>query len=120
MIELTGKSLITDQDLKHIAVGETVRLDEKAIVTPLAGDTAREKHLVMERVAPSLEHPTPGRPRRIAVAADHGGFEMKQQLKTFLGKLGCEVLDLGTHSTAPVDYPEYAEAVALAVARGSC
>ena len=120
MIELTGKVLITDEDLKNVAMGETVRLDEKAIITPLAGDTARERHLVIQRVAPALETPGNSRPRRIAVGADHGGFEMKQELKAFLSKVGCEVLDLGTQSTAPVDYPDFAEAVALAVARGTC
>ena len=119
-MELTGKPLITDQDLKNIAMGETICLDEKAILTPLAGDTVRERHFVIERVAPALQPVRHGRRRRIAVGADHGGFAMKQQLKHFLGELGCEVLDLGTHSDSPVDYPDYAEAVALAVARGSC
>ena len=120
MIELTGKVLITDEDLKNVPMGETVRLDEKAIITPLAADTARERRLVIQRVAPALETPSHSRPRRIAVGADHGGFEMKQELKAFLVKLGCEVLDLGTNSAAPVDYPDYAEAVALAVMRGTC
>jgi ribose 5-phosphate isomerase B len=120
MIELTGKVLITDEDLKNVAMGETVRVDQKAIITPLAGDTARERHLVIQRVAPALDATGQSRPRRIAIGADHGGFEMKQELKGFLAKLGCEVLDLGTHSSAPVDYPDFAEAVALAVARGTC
>src|SRR5581483_1523412 len=90
MIELTGHLLITDEDLKNVAMGETVRLDEKAIVTPLAGDTARERRLVIQRVAPALDAAGHSRPRRIAVGADHGGFEMKQELKAFLAKLGCE------------------------------
>src|SRR5437867_1267646 len=120
MTELTGKPLITDHDLRHIAMGETVRVDDKAIVTPLAVDTARERQLRLERVAPGLESAGSGRPRKIAVGADHGGFEMKEELKKLLASVGCQVLDLGTHSTAPVDYPDFAEAVALAVARGSC
>jgi ribose 5-phosphate isomerase B len=52
---------------------------------------------------------------RIALAADHAGFEMKRDLAAVLGKQGHEVLDLGTHSTAAVDYPDCAEAVATAV-----
>lgn len=52
---------------------------------------------------------------RIAIGADHAGFEMKQALAPFLQDLGHEVLDLGTHDTAPVDYPDYAEAVGKAV-----
>ena len=46
--------------------------------------------------------------------------EMKQELKEFLAALGFNVLDVGTQSAVPVDYPDYAQAVALAVARGSC
>jgi RpiB/LacA/LacB family sugar-phosphate isomerase len=51
-------------------------------------------------------------PMRIALAADHAGYEMKRDLGAALAKAGHEVLDLGTHSTASVDYPDYAEAVA--------
>ncbi|MGB6429541.1 MAG: ribose 5-phosphate isomerase B, partial [Candidatus Acidiferrales bacterium] len=56
--------------------------------------------------------------RRVALGADHGGFEMKEQLKSYLREWGYAVLDLGTDSTAAVDYPDFAEAVAAAVARG--
>jgi len=53
---------------------------------------------------------------RIAIGADHAGYELKEVIGHFLGSLGHEVLDLGTaNSTTPVDYPDYAEAVGLAV-----
>ena len=52
------------------------------------------------------------------VGSDHAGFELKQDLAAFLNERGDEVLDVGTHSTAPVDYPDYAEAVALSGAGG--
>ena len=52
---------------------------------------------------------------RIAVAADHAGFEMKRDLAAALRAQGHDVLDLGTHSSAPVDYPDCAEAVATAL-----
>jgi RpiB/LacA/LacB family sugar-phosphate isomerase len=52
---------------------------------------------------------------RIAVSADHAGFDMKRELAAKLGAAGHEVLDLGTHSTAPVDYPDCAESVATAL-----
>jgi RpiB/LacA/LacB family sugar-phosphate isomerase len=55
---------------------------------------------------------------RIALGADHAGFELKQQVGAFLTRQGHEVIDLGTHSTAPVDYPDYAEAVAQALFAG--
>jgi len=52
---------------------------------------------------------------RIAIAADHAGFELKSKLAPRLAKLGYQVEDLGTHDTAPVDYPDYAAAVAQSV-----
>lgn len=53
---------------------------------------------------------------RIAVAADHAAFELKGDLVAVLQTLGHEVIDLGTHSRAAVDYPDCAEAVATALA----
>src|SRR5882672_8005993 len=55
---------------------------------------------------------------RIALGADHAGFELKEQVKALLLELKHEVLDLGTRSTEPVDYPDFAEAVGLAVRDG--
>jgi ribose 5-phosphate isomerase B len=55
---------------------------------------------------------------RIAVGADHAGFELKRDLAGALAQQGHDILDLGTHSTAPVDYPDIAEAVATAVRNG--
>jgi ribose 5-phosphate isomerase B len=52
---------------------------------------------------------------RIVLGADHAGFELKQNLLTFVGELGHQTLDVGTNSTAPVDYPDYAEAVGMAI-----
>jgi RpiB/LacA/LacB family sugar-phosphate isomerase len=52
---------------------------------------------------------------RIVLGADHAGFELKQNLLAYVRELGHEVQDAGTDSTAPVDYPDYAEAVAVAV-----
>jgi RpiB/LacA/LacB family sugar-phosphate isomerase len=54
----------------------------------------------------------------IAVGADHAGFVLKQDLAEFLRQSGHTVMDLGTFSTEPVDYPDYAEAVALAIREG--
>jgi RpiB/LacA/LacB family sugar-phosphate isomerase len=55
---------------------------------------------------------------RVAIAADHAGFVMKQDLTSYLQSLGHEVIDLGTDSAEPVDYPDYAEAVGRAVVTG--
>jgi RpiB/LacA/LacB family sugar-phosphate isomerase len=48
---------------------------------------------------------------RIVIGADHAGFELKEDLAAYLLELGHEVVDVGTHSTDPVDYPDFAEAV---------
>jgi len=55
---------------------------------------------------------------RIAIGADHAGFEMKRDLAAYLAKNGHEVTDMGTHTSAPVDYPDIAEAVAQAIRNG--
>jgi ribose 5-phosphate isomerase B len=55
---------------------------------------------------------------RIAVAADHAGFPLKQRVIDEVRKLGHEPLDLGTHSTDAVDYPDFARAVAEALRDG--
>ena len=57
-------------------------------------------------------------PDIVAIAADHGGYELKTALLPELKALGFEVLDLGTDSTDSVDYPNFANAVADAIGRG--
>ena len=55
---------------------------------------------------------------RLVLGSDHAGYELKQVLVEFLRSLGHEVLDVGTNSTAAVDYPDFAEAVGAAVLDG--
>ena len=55
----------------------------------------------------------------IAVASDHAGFDLKEILKRDLQEAGLEVLDLGTHSTASVDYPDFGRAMVSAIAAGT-
>ena len=57
-------------------------------------------------------------PDIVAIAADHGGYELKTALLPELKALGFEVLDLGTSSTDSVDYPNFANAVADALGSG--
>ncbi len=56
---------------------------------------------------------------RIALASDHAGFALKRELAAWLGELGYEVTDLGTNGTESVDYPEFGDKLANAVATGS-
>lgn len=59
---------------------------------------------------------------RVVIAADHRGYDLKQRLISFLRdpqfEPEIELEDLGTHGTKPVDYPDYAEAVGMAIAHG--
>ena len=55
---------------------------------------------------------------RIMVGCDHGGVELKGKIVLYLGSLGYQVEDIGTHGLESVDYPYYAVKVALAVAGG--
>jgi ribose 5-phosphate isomerase B len=55
---------------------------------------------------------------RIVLGSDHAGFEMKQDLLHFVRGLGHDVIDVGTHSTKPVDYPDYATAVGHEIRNG--
>ena len=55
---------------------------------------------------------------KIVVGSDHAGFALKQEIADCLRKEGHDVLDVGTHSTAPADYPDSAEAVGRAVVEG--
>lgn len=57
-------------------------------------------------------------PRRIALGADHGGYPLKCDLIDWIRDLGMLPIDLGTHGTAAVDYPDFAQAVGEAVCDG--
>ncbi len=68
--------------------------------------------------------PRPGPPPQqtqrgaVAIGADHGGYALKEILKQHLENRGFNVIDCGTHSTDPVDYPDFARAVAVLVGQG--
>ncbi|MHC4292961.1 MAG: ribose 5-phosphate isomerase B [Planctomycetota bacterium] len=54
---------------------------------------------------------------KVAIGCDHRGFELKEQLKSIIGQLGHEFVDFGTNDTHPVDYPDLAYSVAMAVSQ---
>jgi ribose 5-phosphate isomerase B len=116
VIDERAKRVITEQEIRGASSGDTIRIAESAILTPLAVDLAAERGIKLER-APRR---TAFRRHRIALGADHGGFEAKEAIKTTLEDLGHAYRDFGTHSIEPVDYPDYAHLVAIAVARGDC
>jgi len=91
------------------------------IITQLAREEAEHRGIAIrfeESKVASIEAGDPTGSRVVAIGADHGGFDLKEELSGYLAQWGYRVLDLGTSSREPVDYPDLAEAVANAVARG--
>ncbi|HZH33866.1 MAG TPA: ribose 5-phosphate isomerase B [Pyrinomonadaceae bacterium] len=108
----SAKSLITEDDLRGLEPGSRLRVAENARFTPLASDLIQERRI--ELLKKSSRRGS-GKVRTIAVGADHGGFEFKEQLRDYLEKQGFAVRDFGTNSEDAVDYPDFAHAVARAV-----
>jgi ribose 5-phosphate isomerase B len=109
----SSKMVITETDVRGLEEGARLRIAEGARLTPLAADIVRERRIELVR-----RRPRRGRreSKSVAVGADHGGYAMKEELKTFLNELGHRVRDYGTNSEEAVDYPDFAHAVARVVA----
>ncbi len=106
------RPVLTAQDLDAIADGGEIAIAPDTLITPLARDAAeaaRDSH--SRRTAQSRIGNFEFRASVVAIGADHGGFALKEQLKTYLRDWGYTALDLGTSSTEAVDYPDFAEAV---------
>jgi ribose 5-phosphate isomerase B len=112
----SAKIVITEDDVRGLERGAVLRISENARLTPLAADIVNDRGIeVVRRVPRSGLKNT----KTVAVGSDHGGFPMKEELKTFLAELGHRVHDFGTNSESAVDYPDFAHAVARAVSDGS-
>jgi ribose 5-phosphate isomerase B len=114
--------IITEADARTLDVGATVELAPGGHVTPLAKDTLAARRIVV--VAAGSHDPALATDlvpasdiRRVALGSDHTGVAMRRAVLQHLRGRGIAVVDLGTDGTDPVDYPDIAGAVALAVAR---
>ena len=126
------KPVVTASDLERVPQNGEVAVTPETLITPLAREIAEQRGITFRFVAASdtsrqgdasagetaTSAGTEKSARVVAIAADHGGFELKDQLKIYLREWGYQFLDLGTDSVAAVDYPHFAEAVGNAVARG--
>jgi ribose 5-phosphate isomerase B len=117
VVDESAKDVITEADLRDVQAGARFLIREDAIITPAARDLIRERGVEIRHRA---RRSVAGKRRLIAVGADHGGYEMKERLKKFLDELGYRHRDFGTFSEEAVDYPDFAHAVARAVADGAC
>jgi ribose 5-phosphate isomerase B len=111
----SAKLVITEDDVRGLERGAVLRIAEGARLTPLAADIVSDRGIEIVRRIP---HTGSKQQKTIAVGSDHGGFAMKEELRTFLSGLGHRVHDFGTNSENAVDYPDFAHAVARAVAEG--
>jgi len=112
----SSKSVITEDDVRGLEAGSVLRIGEGVRLTPLAADIVNEKKIEIVRRASRRGSKAS---KLIAVGADHGGFQMKEELKAFLNELGHRVHDFGTNSEEAVDYPDFAHAVARSVSNGA-
>jgi len=112
----SAKLVITEDDVRGLEQGAILRIAENAKLTPLAADIVNERGIEIVRRIPRSGSK---QQKTIAVGADHGGYAMKEELKALLNELGHRVHDFGTNSESAVDYPDFAHAVARAVADGS-
>lgn len=120
------RALVTAKDLEDVPAGAEFEVPNGALITPLAREMATERRITVIEVqtipAPfevqAIREVPAREPRKIAVGADHGGFELKEDLKRQLSELGYDVIDCGTDSPQSVDYPDFAFAVAQLVAEG--
>jgi ribose 5-phosphate isomerase B len=128
------KPVVTASDLERIADGGELGIASDALITPLARDEAARRRITLKIVRDAEDQPIAGvnptvvgasaagidatGKKIVAIASDHGGYEMKEKLEQYLKDWGYAVIDLGTTNTDPVDYPDFAAAAAEAVASG--
>src|ERR1022692_4375350 len=128
------KPVVTASDLERIADGGELGIASDALITPLARDEAARRRITLKIVRDAEDQPIAGMnptvvgasaagidatgKKIVAIASDHGGYEMKEKLEQYLKDWGYAVIDLGTTNTDPVDYPDFAAAAAEAVASG--
>jgi ribose 5-phosphate isomerase B len=94
---------------------------DEAGVRKLVREAVERALVAAPRAAEAPPAPSEAARRRVAIGSDHGGYALKEVLERYITEeLGLEVVDMGTHSTDAVDYPDYAAAVAREVVNGRC
>jgi ribose 5-phosphate isomerase B len=111
-----GRDLVDATSLRSTADGAQFLVPRGAIVTDLAREEAKRRRINLVDVigTTSAARGT----RRVALGADHGGFALKREILSWLTQFEAVGVDLGTRDENPCDYPDFARAVALAVASG--
>ena len=126
------RPLITERDVVDAArLGTKVlKIQPNSIITAAAKDKAQRCNIEFSVQAQSIKISSVSnqktiseiqsqisrkKPMTIAIGSDHGGFAMKEALKIYLAEQGNQIIDVGTDSEQPCDYPDFAYAVASLV-----
>jgi len=125
--DVQEKTLVAESDVAAAERDGTFEIPLGALVTPLARQVAMERNVRLRTPDPRTPgagsrlriSSTPATPKTVAIGADHGGYELKENLKRSLSEWGYTAIDCGTDSSESVDYPDYALAVAQMVANGN-
>jgi len=126
------KRLISERDIRRIAESgrKSITVDENTVITPSARDFASRLGIsFLQGTSGSIVPGPVGAPDRpsianpsgstvVAIGSDHGGYQLKEILKTYVSALGYKVVDVGTDSEEPCDYPDLAYATARLVSTG--
>jgi ribose 5-phosphate isomerase B len=120
------KKLIKEDDVKKAAKeGRKIVIDKNIVLTPGARDLGKTLDIFTDPkenaayISPQLSQKVKRWPlTKIAMGADHGGFHMKEELKSFLRDRDFIVTDLGATNSNASDYPDFAFKVAQTVAEG--
>ena len=134
---MSGKSsrdILGEDAIRKMPAGSKYPVPSGTLVTPLARQIALEmgielaEETVHDRetsdisasigVFSDMSSSDPKNGKVVAFGADHGGFELKETLKSTVSKAGYDLIDCGTNSKESVDYPDFAYAVARLVADG--
>jgi ribose 5-phosphate isomerase B len=132
--EGSRRAVITAEEVNQAQPGAPMKVPSEALITPLAQQVAMERGITLTPSASDASafpgpptagsaagagQPAPAQGQVVAIGCDHGGFELKEDLKAYLAELGYRPLDCGTHNKEAVDYPDLAFAVARQVADGN-
>ncbi len=106
--------MIDDEQVQKIVERVVAQVMGHAQSTPSVAASA------IPAVAQDSAHPDPkaSSAKIVAIGADHGGFDLKENLRAYVTELGFDVRDMGAYNKNPVDYPEFAHAVARLVSTG--
>jgi ribose 5-phosphate isomerase B len=118
-----AKRVLTGADIEALPPGGELVVPADTIITDRAREIAQQRGVAIRADGPRAGSGTgatvaASAARVVALGADHGGFELKNIIRNYLTDWGYEVRDFGTNSNQAVDYPDFALAVAQAVARG--